>query len=507
VIPLLAGAVVPLVLLLGRPAPASDGWEFLAKGKPGFARTAFTNQLKRTPDDARALVGLGLSELALGNSDKACELLLDAIKKSPEDRDAHLGLAKSFLLRARRRIATGRGEEDETRYFLLDAANQAERAAALKEDDPDAWVVVTEARLELGKFEEAERSIAEAEKRGIDAALKRRLRGELSYFMVASQAAEGTEESFREAKAALEALIHEDPGAAELRLRLGDLNHAFGHWNEALESWERGLAIEPFDRAILDTILTYLRVPELRVRARAVLELAAATAEKLAGGNDPRPAYAIMCVGHCRLLERDLDGATALFKKAKKLDPTLEVQCSLGLADADYRSQRYDDAAAAWKAAFHADHDSAKALVLQIGQGANLSASLQFLARQARAKSKNDEARELLAIAVELEAENAALWNDYAFLCRETGKADKAWEAYSKTIELAPDNPRYLNDAALILQDYLKKDFARARQLYERAIAAADALLADTTKPSVVRDAAADARKDATANLARLPSK
>jgi tetratricopeptide (TPR) repeat protein len=325
--------------------------------------------------------------------------------------------------------------------------------------------------------------------------------------MVASQAAEGTEESYREAKAALEALIHEDPGAAELRLRLGDLNHAFGHWNEALDAWERGLSIEPFDRATLDTVLTYLRAPELRARARAVLESAATTAEKIGGASDPRPAYAIMCVGHSRLLEHDLDGATALFKKARKLDPTLEVQCSLGLADADYRSQRYDDAAAAWKAAFHADHEAAKALVLQIGQGPSLSASLQFLARQARSKARNDEARELLALAVEFEAENAAVWNDYAFLCRETGKADKAWEAYSKTIELAPDNPRYLNDAALVLQDYLKKDFARARQIYQRAIAAADVILADTTKPQVVRDAAADARKDASANLARLPSR
>jgi tetratricopeptide (TPR) repeat protein len=161
VIPLLPRATA-LLLLLARPAPASDGWEYLAKGKPSFARTAFTNQLKRSPDDARAHVGLGLSELALGNSDKACEILLDSIKRSPEDRDAHLGLARSLLLRARRRIAAGRGEEEETRYFLLDAQNQAERAADLKRDDPEAWVVVTEARLELGKFEEAERSISEA---------------------------------------------------------------------------------------------------------------------------------------------------------------------------------------------------------------------------------------------------------------------------------------------------------------------------------------------------------
>lgn len=496
--------------LLAAPLPFTDGWEFLAKGKPSFARTAFTNQLKRAPDDVRAEIGLGLAELALNNTERACELLLAGAKKSPDDRDAHLGLARCFLLRARQRIATGR-TDDETRYFLLDAEGQGQRAAELKKDDPDAWVVVAEAQLELGRFDHAEQSIGEAERRGLDTARKRRLRGELSYFLVASKVAEGGEQdsgAYEEARDALQALIREDPGAAELRLRLGDLNHAFGKWNEALDAWARGLAIEPFDRPTLDTILTYLRVPDLRAHARQVLEAAAAAAEPLAGGgSDPRPAYALMCIGQCKLLDRDLDGATQLFKRAQKLDPTLEVQCSLGLAEADFRSQRYDAAAASYRNAFRANQEVAQILVLQIGQGTNLSATLQFLAKQALNKGAKADARELLGIAVGFEGENASLVNDYAFLCRETGEAQKSWEAYSRVLELAPENPRYLNDAALILQDYLKKDFARARGLYEHAIRAADAVIADPTQPQVVREAAADAKRDATANLARLPAK
>jgi tetratricopeptide (TPR) repeat protein len=502
----LAFALALLSAAPARAAARTDGWEFLAKGRPAFARTAFTNQLKRTPDDARAHVGLGLAELALGNPETACTILLDAIKHSPDDRDAHLGLARAFLLRARHRIATGRAD-DETRFLLLDAESQGERAAELKTDDPEAWVVVAEARLEQGKFDRAETAIGEAEKRGLDLARKRRLRGELSYFLVASGAQEGSEEKFAEARDTLLALLREDPGAIDIRLRLGDLCHAYGHWNEALEAWQAGLVVEPFDRPTLDLLLTYLRAPELRPRARVVIESVAAAAERIAGGTDPRPAYAIMCVGHCKLLDRDLDGAVAQFKKAQKLDPSLEVECSLGLADADYHSQRYDEAAASFLRAFKANREAATTLVTQIGTGANVSAALQFLARRAMEKGRKDEARELLAIAVEFEAENPRLWNDYAFLCRESGKAQESWTAYSRTIELAPDNPRYLNDAALILQDYLKKDFARARQLYERAIAAADKAIADATTTQVVRDAAADARKDAVSNLARLPAK
>jgi tetratricopeptide (TPR) repeat protein len=499
-------ALAVLAAALARAAAPTDGWEFLAKGKPSFARTAFTNQLKRTPDDDRAKVGLGLAELALGKPDAACTVLLDAIQRVPDDRDAHLGLARAFLLRARQRVATGH-QDDETRFLLLDAESQGERAAELAPADPEAWVVVAEARLEQGKFDRAETAIGEAEKRGLDVARKRRLRGELSYFLVASGAQEGGEEKFAEARDTLQALLREDPGATEIRLRLGDLCHAYGKWNEALDAWQAALVVEPFDRPTLDLLLTYLRAPELRPRARAAIESIAAAAERIAGGTDPRPAYAIMCVGQCRLLDRDLEGATLQFKRAQKLDPTLEVECSLGLADADYHRQHYDEAAAAFLRAFKANRTAATTLIVQVGTGPNVSASLQFLARRALEKGRKDEARELLAIAVEFEAENARLWNDLAFLCRETGKAQESWTAYARTIELAPDNPRYLNDAALVLQDYLKKDLARARQLYERAIAAADKVIADATATQVVRDAAADARKDATANLARLPAK
>jgi len=236
-----------------------------------------------------------------------------------------------------------------------------------------------------------------------------------------------------------------------------------------------------------------------------VLESAAAAAQREAPGSDPRPAYAIMCVGQCKLIDRDLEEATNSFKKALRLDPGLTVQCSLGLAEADFRTQHFDESAAAYRGAFRADRDAATLLVRQIGQGETLSASVQYLARQAVGKGNKDDARELLEIAASFEPENASVWNDYAFLCRESGHAQESWVAYQKVIELAPENPRYLNDAALILQDYLKKDSARARGLYERAIAAADAILSDATRPQVTRDAAADAKRDATANLARLP--
>ena len=506
-----AGPTLALLLALAAARPLGDGFEFLKQGKPTFARTAFQNAAKKSPDDPRIKTGLGLTELALGNADGACALLLEAIEKDKEFAPGRVGLARAFLLRARSRIAVGRGDEEETRYFVLDAQTQAEKAAALDPKSPDPWVVIAEAQLELGDFERAERAIADAAQRGLDKKLLRQVRGELSFAVVRARAggddggdAASKQASYDEAKAALDALIRDDPGSAELKLRLGELNDLFGKWDAALDAWQKAFAIEPYDRPTLERLLAYVRAPELRTKARAVLDTAWQRAQALAQGGDPRPGFALFCVAQAKLMDRELEAAADLFKKAQVIDPTLAVECSLGMGDCDFRAQRYDGAAAAWKAAFKADAAAAKALLVHLGTATSVSGALQFIAGKAREGNKNDEARDLLGIAWQLEPDTAGVCNDYALLCRDTGKIEQSWEAYSHLIELAPEQPRYLNDAALVLHQYVKKDLLLARSLYERAIAAADALIGDAATPTVTKDMARDAKKDAANNLALL---
>src|SRR6185503_14177424 len=86
-----------LLLLAPLLAPRGDGWEFLKAGKPAFARTAFQNQLKRTPGDVRARAGLAQAELALGNADGACQMLLECVQADGKDAVSRLGLARAFL--------------------------------------------------------------------------------------------------------------------------------------------------------------------------------------------------------------------------------------------------------------------------------------------------------------------------------------------------------------------------------------------------------------------------
>lgn len=495
-----------LCLLLATPQVGArgDGFEYLRTGKPAFARTAFRNQIKREPANARALGGLGLAELALGNDDAACTALLDALGRGAGDADLRLGLARAFLRRARSRIAVGRGDEDETRYFLLDAQNQAERSAALAPADPAPLVVAAEALLELGDVDGAKRAVATAQARGLDAAGRRRLDGQIAYHEVRERVAEGSEADYVAARDALAALLRDDPVSAELHLRLGDLHHAFGRWNEALAAWKAAFAIEPFDRPALDLVLAYLKVPELAEAAGDVLGTALEAARKQVASNDPRPAYAWFCVGQARLFQQETEAAVDCFRKARELDGELRLPCALGLAEAAFRLRDYDAAAREWRAAFEVDADGACALLHHLGKHTTIAGGLQFLADRALQQKATADARELLALAWVLLPEDETVCNDFAFLCRETGQHDRSWEAYARLIELAPEQPRYLNDAALILQDYLKRDQALARSLYQRAIACADALLADPHVPQTTKEMALSARTDAANNLARL---
>ena len=503
---LLVAWLAPLLAALpvAQVGSKGDGFDYLKQGKPSFARTAFRNQLKRNPGDLRAQGGIGLAELALGNDDAACTALLVAIEKGANDAAVRLGLARAFLRRARSRLAVGRGGEEETRYFLLDAQNQAERAAALAPADPQPWVVAAEALLELADVDGARAAIERATARGLDAAGQRHLSGQLAYHIARQQIESGVVADYETAKRALETLIATEPKSAELRLRLGDLHHAFEQWEAALSAWKSAFEIEPFDRPTLDLVLAYLKVPELAAAARATLETALSAAEKRVTGNDPRPSYALFCVGQARLFARDWEPAAELFRKARALDDALVLPCALGMAEAAFRTQKYDEAAREWTTAFAADREGARALLHHLGTHSTVAAAIQYLADVEVKRKAAEPARDLFGIAWLLMPDDADVCNNYAFLCRETGQHEQSWTAYSHLIELEPEQPRYLNDAALILQDYVKKDFALARSLYERAIAAADALISDPLTPQVTREMAQSAKTDASNNLARL---
>lgn len=134
-----------------------------------------------------------------------------------------------------------------------------------------------------------------------------------------------------------------------------------------------------------------------------------------------------------------------------------------------------------------------------------VGAIVRYLADRAFRAGRREASRDLNHVIACL-ADTADAWNNHAFLCRETGRYEDALASYQHALAREPDSPQLLNDTAVILHYHLPDaaNKAKARELYRRALAAADRQLADQKLPAAQRDAARQARSNALANLAAL---
>jgi len=119
-----------------------------------------------------------------------------------------------------------------------------------------------------------------------------------------------------------------------------------------------------------------------------------------------------------------------------------------------------------------------------------------------------DALRRVLGTLLRIEPEDADLYNNHAFVCRETGHYEEAYASYARAVELAGDDPRTLNDAALILTYHLGRDLEHADELYARAIALAEEQLGaedlDPERRAYLEEALRDARNNRRLNEARM---
>jgi len=177
-------------------------------------------------------------------------------------------------------------------------------------------------------------------------------------------------------------------------------------------------------------------------------------------------------------------------------------------AFASYRLDDFD-AAEHHAAAYAAQQAVAFAAFLRdlpAAERAEVASQLQFLADRAYQKDRRAAARDLNHV-LALLVDTADAWNNRALLCRETGQFEAALDAYRRALEIEPDSPQLLNDYGVVLQYHLPTpaNLVRARELYERAIQRADALLQDPATQAANRERAQKAREHARMNLAELP--
>ncbi len=128
---------------------AVSGLVWLISGQTSAAKSAFDTALKRDPEDAKALMGLGLAEVRLGHTQAGLQALQAALEADPDN-----PLILTYLGRAQQQL----GQTQQAR----DRWRQAQRADA---NDPTPWLYLAQAQLQANQPVAARESLRQAQAR------------------------------------------------------------------------------------------------------------------------------------------------------------------------------------------------------------------------------------------------------------------------------------------------------------------------------------------------------
>ena len=451
-----------------------------------------------TPGPTAAERAEGL--LAQGRINDALQVLQEALAEHPQDPRLHTLAARAIYLRARETSRDPRlGRE-----VLEDLGMVEEEARAALEKDPasrEARMLLAQALYGRGKIQEAEKEIARILKEHPGDGGAEFLAGEICFLRAKEAAAADRADQARRLRSLAaahyrKALQGGGPKAKAYR-RLGDLATYEGDMEGALGFYGKALALDPFQAP--HSWLFSKCAP-----ARAVkFYLQAARARGKAGDPKGRAFLLAWAGAHLEKMKKWKE-ARAVYEESFALDPKARWKsryragwCSWWLGEKEKAEKDFLHLARTRRPEF-CD------LLRNMGaEGETAAAMMHALAARAVSEARMEDARDLSLLLACVRG-GAMDWNNYAFLCRETGKYEDAWQAYLRALSKAPDNPRILNDAALILQYHLHRDSKLAKKLYEKAVAAAKKILADKNAKPADKAEAASALRDAKSNLARL---
>lgn len=396
---------------------------------------------------------------------------------------------------------------------LADAAEIAQQVLARLPDDEDTRLVLAQTLYLQGHREEARAQAEEAARRhpqraGAPTILGRIALDALRGRLAAAAAGQPLDDDLdnatlaEQARAAFAKAAAADPTRAHPHVALGELAWLLDQPDEARHHLQEALA----------------RDPEVRVdHAKLVggLDLAArrdwyaATRARYEALPDHQPAKAATLrfyEGVASYQLGDWRAAADSFAVAVRDNPAASnslyylAMSAYNLGDQD-AAEEHAAAYAAISAPGFADVIRA----LSGDQRGAVGAVVRFLGDRAYQGGRIARSRDLNHVTACL-MDTADAWNNYAFLCRETGRFDEALTAYEYALQKEPDSPQLLNDTGVVLHRHLgsPQQLDRARLLYQRAIAAADKVLAARDTSAAARDQANTAKANAEANLRDL---
>jgi len=483
------------------------------QGRWGDAAEAFLKLVQAEPNRAEWVVAAGRCLGRSGRFRDAIDLLDKARTTFPGVIDVPAMLARTYLLKSE--MDSGAMNP---RQLWADAAELADGVLQLDPDHEDSRLVVAQSRYLLGEWDEAVKQAEEAVRRhpkrpGAHVLLGRiamdRCRDLLSVHAEGKLDGQaladlvGAIDTQRQlAKQSFLRAAELDPSRAHPHAMLAQLalldrrnEAARGHLLDAL-------ATDPdvvIDHSLFDRELDW------QARSKAYSE-ALARYRARPGAIPQKAATLRWYEGRALYDGEQWQAAKAAFDEALTANPQATnshyyaAMCSFRLGDHD----NAEDHAAAYAATGAAAFAGVVRGLAGDARG-QVAAIVQFLADRAYQKGRIDHSRDLNHVLAYL-LDSADAWNNRALLCRETRRFADALEAYHRALEKEPDSPQLLNDTAVILQHHLPSadNLAKARGMYERAIALADKQLNDPSLAGDLRQRSSKARDDAKANLAEL---
>jgi tetratricopeptide (TPR) repeat protein len=446
-----------------------------------------------------------------GRFNDCLDLLERARQRFAKQAVIPIRIARTHKLEAES-MARANAREIDVLFQLEEAARVAEEVLRQAPWEREPRIILAQCLLQLGRTDEALGHAEELVRRAPRDHAGHILAGDAHFANHARYRQEATAAAEPEAPAVLSQAAREravaayrqasalDPTRAYPHVQLGRI-HAWANEREpARRAFATALALDPQSGVDHDWIHGALAPAE-----RAEFYAEAAASYRAGSGARPEAAATLDWYRAFALDEAgDYALAYRLFDAAVTANPTYANSRCYAMVAAyrvgDSDGAQRQAALYAQQAPTHfADAIRARADAEQVIE------ILEFLARRSHEAKELVPCRDISLVLAKLR-DTERDWNNYAYLCRETGALEQSLQAYETALSLAPDSPQLLNDTAVVLHYHLPSDqnLARAEVLYRKALACAAAVLGDPQADGSARESARRAKSDAERNLAAL---
>jgi len=509
------------------------GQKLLKKDKAEAAYRVFLSGLKEYyPDNPELLSGAGVSSYLAGYASNSLEYLFKAVDLLPESYDVNLYLGKAMFEQGQQ-TASDLMTQNEGYMMMEDALSFMQKAMEVNKTASAPCFDLAVAFKFLGDLDKANNAVDEALKRSPDSVEAMLMKGDIAYGEYQNAGASGNsaevaEKIWNRAMDLYYKAKNADKNNAASWVGIATLFECEKNWDKAVEAYTESLKLNP------DILNSYNRIiaiyaakenqkknseenkedPEANEKSDEVedektltdaLKSVLDAIKKRYPNEKSKRATPYYYLGYAQFKEYDYEKSYKSYLWAGKYNSQYKtsatyfmIKASLGLGQTDKATKSFLETTASDPEglAYFMKNDSD--FISKVLPG------LSNIAYKLVNNLRVDDARKVNHQILKVIDNNHSLYNNYAFLCRETRRYEESYKAYEKALELNPTNPSYLNDAALILHYHLHRDLDKAAEMYSLAIVEAKKIINDKQPNTFELQEAKVALRDATNNLRLL---